>query len=255
MHFTLRLLLFFFVVAMALPSCVSKKDFDALQAEKGKMAESLAASQKKVQELDAKITSLEAEMESEKTRLNGEIASLKSDLNATQSELAAAKKAAAEKDAQVAEMKKQIKDAFAIAGDLEVEEINGNVVVKLASPVNYRSGSTRINKDGREAIDQLAETLKNNPNMHVLVEGYTDDEQLIEGAAYKDNWDLSVARAMKVVRRLIKKGVGPEQLAVSGKGENEPVAPNDSDENKAKNRRTEVQAAPNTGTIYKIGGE
>jgi chemotaxis protein MotB len=254
MHFTLRLLFFCSVIALALPSCVSKKKFDELLTEKGAIAESLAESQAKVQMLEEKIAQLESDMEAQKKELEGKIAAMQSDLNAAKADAAAAKEATAAKEAELASLKKDIQSAFAIPGDMTVTDQNGELVVTLASPVNYRSGSTRLNKEAREAIDNLAETLKNNPNMSILVEGHTDDDALVAGASYQDNWDLSVARAMKVVKRLVKAGVDPAQLSVAGAGEYEPVGDNETPEGKAKNRRTDVQPNPKTGTLFKLGG-
>ncbi len=251
---TLRLLFLSAVVALVLPSCVSKKKFDQLMEEKGALAESLAQSQEQVKNLEERVAALESELESEKARLNGEIEGLKGQLSSAQADLAAAQKAAAEKDAELARIKKEIKEAFSIPGDLNVENRDGQLYAVLANPVQYRSGSTRINKEGREALKQLAETLKNNPNLHVLIEGHTDNVPVKEGAAYRDNWDLSVARAMGVVRTLIKEGVNPEQVAVAGRGEFQPKADNSTEEGKAQNRRTEVKPSPATGKIFQLGG-
>ena len=100
-------------------------------------------------------------------------------------------------------------------------------------------------------MDALAETLKNNPNLTILVEGHTDDDQMVAGASYTDNWDLSVARATSVVRRLIRSGVNAAQLSVVGRGETAPVASNDNDEGKAQNRRTAIKADPNLVELLK----
>lgn len=254
MHFTLRFLFFCSVIALALPSCVSKKKFDELLTEKGAIAESLAESQAKVQMLEEKIAQLESDMEAQKKELEGKIAAMQSDVDAAKADAANARATAAAKEAELASLKKDIQSAFAIPGDMTVTDQNGDLVVTLSSPVNYRSGSTRINKEARTAIDNLAETLKNNPNMHILVEGHTDDDQLVGGASYKDNWDLSVGRAMKVVKRLVKAGVNPSQLSVAGKGEFDPVGDNETKEGKAQNRRTDVKPSAKTGSLFKLGG-
>ena len=169
----------------------------------------------------------------------------------SKTELAAAKAAVTAKEAEIASVKKQVKDAFAVTGDLSLTEKAGAMVVTLDSPVNYNSGSTRLNKEAREAIDNLAETMKNNPNMALLIEGHTDDKKFVSNG--RDNWDLSVDRAMKVVRRLVKKGVNPSQLAVAGRGDSQPAAANDTKEGRAENRRTMVKPNVDTGELYKIG--
>lgn len=254
MHFTLRLLFFCSVIALALPSCVSKKKFQELMDEKGAIAESLAESQAKVQMLEEKVAQLESDMEAQKKELEGKIAGMQNDLDAAKAEAASARKAAEAKEAELAALKKDVQAAFALPSDLAVTEQNGDLVVTLASPVHYKSGSTRLSKEAREAIDNLAETLKSNPNMHLLVEGNTDDDQLVEGAPYKDNWELSVARAMKVVKRLVKAGVDPAQLTVAGKGEFNPIGDNETPEGKAQNRRTDVKPSAKTAPLYKLGG-
>lgn len=251
MQFTLRLLLLCMVVSFALPSCVSKKKFDELMSEKASIAESLASSQKKVTELEEKIAQLEADMAAQKTEFEGRISSLEGELSTAKSGLEAAKAQVTAKETEIAEMKKSVKEAFAVTGDLTLKEENGAMVVALTPDVNYRSGSSRLDKEARESIDNLAEKMKNNPNMSLLIEGHTDDKKFV--SAGRDNWDLSVDRAMKVVRRLVKKGVNPNQLAVVGRGETEPAASNETEEGRSQNRRTEVKPNVNTGALYKIG--
>jgi len=220
--------------------------------EKGALAESLAASQKKVQELDEKISQLESDMAAQKTEFEGRISTLEGELSTAKTELEAAKSQVAAKEAEVVAVKKQVKDAFAVTGNLGLTEKNGAMVVTLDNPVNYSSGSTRLNKDARNAIDNLAETMKNNPSMMLLIEGHTDDKKFASGG--RDNWNLSVDRAMKVVRRLVKKGVNPAQLSVAGRGDSVPATSNETKEGRAENRRTVVKPNINTGELYKIGG-
>lgn len=248
---TLRFFLLFFAATFMMSSCVSKKKFEELMNEKGALAESLAASQKKVQELDEKIAQLESDMAAQKSDFEGRITSLEGDLATAKSESAAAKAALSAKEAEVAAVKKQVKDAFAVTGNLGLTEKNGSMVVSLESPVNYGSGSARLNKDARMAIDNLAETMKNNPNMSLLIEGHTDDKKFVSGG--RDNWDLSVDRAMKVVKRLVKKGVNPAQLTVAGRGDADPAASNETKEGRSENRRAVVKPSVNTGELYKIG--
>jgi chemotaxis protein MotB len=67
-----------------------------------------------------------------------------------------------------------------------------------------------------------------------------------------DNWDLSVMRATSIARILIKGGVAAQQITASGKGEFSPLAPNDTPQNKQKNRRTEIIITPNLDELFKI---
>jgi len=100
----------------------------------------------------------------------------------------------------------------------------------------------------------LANMLKGNPSVALIIEGHTDDKQILDGKAYKDNWDLSVARATEVIRALINMGVNPDQLIASGRGENMPVADNETADGRALNRRTEAILVPNIGKLYKLKG-
>ncbi|MAT54721.1 MAG: flagellar motor protein MotB [Saprospirales bacterium] len=252
MNLTLRLLAITLISTLALSSCVSKKKFDQLMDEKNSLASSLSESQEKVKMLEEKVTSLEAEMEAEKNRLNGEIAGIKADLDATKKQLSDAKAALAAKENEIAEIKKTVKDAFGVSGDVAVQEVNGDMYVTLSEAVHYRSGSARLNRSARKAVDDLAELMKNNPNMHLLIEGHTDSDKFPADTGM-DNWQLSVNRAMAVVKRLIRKGVEPARLTVAGRADTDPVAPNDSREGKAENRRTMAKPSPKTGKIFKIG--
>ncbi len=252
MNFTLRLLAILMVASLTLTSCVSKKKFKQLEDEKTALASTLAQSQEKVNMLEGKVSALESDMEKEKTRLNGEIATIKKDLESAKGELATAKSAVAAKEAEIAKIKKDVKDAFGLSGDVAVTEKNGEMYVTLENPVEYGSGSTRLNRDARKAVESLAKTMKNNPNMRLLIEGHADAQKYPSGSGM-DNWQLSVNRAMVVVKRLIRQGVKPEQLTVAGRGDTAPVGDNKTREGRADNRRTEAKPNPATGKIYNIG--
>lgn len=239
------------VLMVVLPSCVSKKKFDSLMDEKSQLAQSLAETQEKVKMLEGELASLSEQLEAEKARLNGEISNLKSELDASKKAAAEAQKMAQAKEAELAQLRQTIKDAIGATGAFDLSVRGDQLMVVTATPISYRSGSTRVSKEGREAIKNLAEVLKNNPDIKVLVEGHTDDVPLKEGAPWRDNWELSTARAMRVVRMLIKQGVNPAQVAAVSKGEYDPAVEGKDEEARAKNRRTEFVPAAKTGTLYK----
>lgn len=251
MNLTLRLLVVLMVAAVALPSCVSKKKFQQLMDEKSALANSLAESQKQINNLEGQVSTLQSDMASQKSKFESDINGLRKDVDAAKMDADKARKAAADKDAELARIKKEIKDAFGLGSDVAVTNQNGEMVVTLAEPVNYKSGSSKLNRQSRKSVEALATSLKNNPSMHLLIEGHADADKY-PGNGY-NNWDLSVDRAMNVVKRLIKLGVKPEQLTVAGRGDTAPAAPNDNKANKAKNRRTEAKPSPKTGPIYQIG--
>ena len=100
------------------------------------------------------------------------------------------------------------------------------VEVEIRNDVLFASGSATLNPDAERVLSQLAETLTGFGNS-IRVEGHTDDVP-IQGGLYRDNWDLSAARAGAVVRVLVAKGLDPSRFAVLGFGEHRPLQPNDS---------------------------
>ncbi len=255
MRQTLNLLLFALLISAVLPSCVSKKKFTELQSEKDALAQSLAATQEKVKMLETNVSDLEASLESEKNRLNGEISKLQSDLASAKTDADNAKKMAADKEAQLKKLQTEVDGVFAAYNNsgLTVNVEDGKLMIATSEPINYRSGSARVRGTQLEAVKALAGILKNNPDVKVLIEGHTDNAKMVQGARYADNWDLSLARAANVVRKLIKEGVNPAQLSAAGKGEYIPATSGDQDskEVRTKNRRTEVLATPSVGSLFK----
>jgi len=90
-----------------------------------------------------------------------------------------------------------------------------------------------------EVLDLVAQQVKDRPN-HIRVEGHTDDRP-ISTAIFPSNWELSSARATSVVRYLSDShGIAPDRISALGYGEYRPIKPNNSVENRAKNRRVDV---------------
>ncbi len=136
--------------------------------------------------------------------------------------------------------------------ELSVEVKNGKVYVSMSDKLLFRSGSAAIEDKGKEAIKVLAEVLKKNPDIDILVEGHTDNVP-IRTAVYRDNWDLSVARATSIVRILTDDyNIKPTRLTASGRGEFSPRASNETAEGKAMNRRTEIILSPKLEEIMQL---
>ncbi len=130
------------------------------------------------------------------------------------------------------------------ADDLSVEIKNGKVYVSMSDKLLFRSGKADIEDEGKKALNVLAEVLNKNPEIDILIEGHTDNVP-IRTALYKDNWDLSVARATSIVRILSEDyKVASQRLTAAGKGEFVPRASNETTEGKARNRRTEIILSP-----------
>ncbi|MBX2871476.1 MAG: OmpA family protein [Saprospiraceae bacterium] len=233
----------------AFQSCVSKKKYDELEAAKAATDQALAETQAQVKTLSEEKDALAAEMESEKTRLNGEISSIKSDLDATKSQVAQVEEKLQMTEKELTALKEQIDGVFnAYSGSgMSLEDRDGRLYVVTGSELRYNSGSSRLSKEEREAVDALAEVLKSTPAAKIMIEGHTDNVPFKAGMG--DNWDLSYRRAKAVVTRLIKKGVDPAQLSIAGRGDSMPTADNGTSDGKAANRRTDIVPNPDLGTL------
>jgi len=128
---------------------------------------------------------------------------------------------------------------------------NGKVYVSMTDKLLFKSGSDVVEAKGVDALKRLADVLSQNNNIDVLVEGHTDSIP-IKTAKFKDNWDLSTARATNIVRLLITDGVDPLRLTSSGRAEFEPVASNATPEGRAKNRRTDIILSPKLEELFNI---
>ena len=112
-------------------------------------------------------------------------------------------------------------------------------------------GSAEIRKKGIEALSTVAEFLQKQKDKIIRIEGHTDN-QPIKGnllGRYPTNWELSVARAVAVVKYLESKNISPKRLSATGYSFYRPVASNDTEEGRAKNRRTDILLSnppPNT---------
>ncbi|HAH25415.1 MAG TPA: flagellar motor protein MotB [Prolixibacteraceae bacterium] len=138
------------------------------------------------------------------------------------------------------------------ADELSVEMKNGKVYVSMTDKLLFKSGSAAVEDKGKQAIRKLSEVLNKNGDIDIAIEGHTDNVP-IKTSLYKDNWDLSVARATTIVRMLNEEyKVDPKRLTASGKGEYFPVASNEDNDGRAKNRRTEIVLSPKLDELFKM---
>jgi chemotaxis protein MotB len=161
----------------------------------------------------------------------------------------------ANKDKAVQELRARISNALLNfkENDISVKVKNGKVYVSLAEQLLFGSGSIEVDAKGVTALQQLAKAIKDQRDIHIMVEGHTDNVPVSKKSLYmNDNWDLSVMRATSITKILVKAGVTPQQVTASGKGEFSPLASNDTPQNKQKNRRTEIIITPNLDELFKI---
>jgi chemotaxis protein MotB len=117
------------------------------------------------------------------------------------------------------------------------------MVIQMSNAILFDPGKTKVKPDGKEALASLSDVLQTVPERTFLVAGHTDNVP-IKVSGFESNWDLSVARAMQVLRFLQDAGVAPDKLAAAGFGEYDPIASNDTEEGRALNRRTEIVLMP-----------
>jgi chemotaxis protein MotB len=138
------------------------------------------------------------------------------------------------------------------ADELSVYIKDGNVYVSLEEKLLFKSGSDVVDPKGKEALKSLAQVLNSTKDITVEIEGHTDNIP-IKTQLFKDNWDLSTARATSIVRFLTKdNGFDASRITASGRGEFHPVKANDTAEGRAGNRRTEVILSPDMKELFKL---
>lgn len=136
---------------------------------------------------------------------------------------------------------------------LTVENRNGKVYVSLENSLLFKSASWNIDKNGEEALNQLAEVLASQSDIDVLIEGHTDNVPYSSQGAVKDNWDLSVMRATSIVKILMQtKGISPERITAAGRSEYLPIASNDNRSGRAQNRRIDIILTPNLEALNQL---
>lgn len=204
-------------------------------SEKAAMDERLARSQ-------------EALWEQERQLQRGEAAAAPQQYNAESSRLdpattspsGAASQDAAQQQALVS-LQSQLKQALRDipAADLTVTAQKSQLSLSLSQHLLFGKGSTQVDARGVKALEQLAAALLQYPELEVTVIGHTDDQ-----GAVTANWDLSVQRATAVVKLLGINGVPPHRITAAGQGMHRPVVPNASEENRNRNRRTEILLSP-----------
>lgn len=128
--------------------------------------------------------------------------------------------------------------------EVDVQVLKGVVYISLADNMLYKSGSYEINDRAAETLSKIAKIITDYKDYDVLVEGNTDNVP-ISRENIRNNWDLSCLRASSVVQYLQKHyGVDPKRLTAGGRGEYNPIATNNNEVGKQRNRRTQIIITP-----------
>jgi chemotaxis protein MotB len=207
-----------------------------------KKAKEAAANDTKAQEASAKAAACDqkvAEMEKELAA----VTQARNELQVKAANLSQQKVELEKKSQQYEQLAGQLQGQIK-AGQIEISELRGKMLVKLKDKILFPSGSAKLSKEGSKTLDVVAGVFKDMQGKNVVVAGYTDNIPVASSGAYKDNWELSTARAIAVVRYLQSKGVPPALLGAAGFSEFRPVAANDTPDNRGQNRRIEIALTP-----------
>ncbi len=139
--------------------------------------------------------------------------------------------------------------------EVDVQVLKGVVYISLADDMLYKSGSYEINSRAAETLSKIAKIIKDYKDYDVLIEGNTDNVP-IKRENIRNNWDLSALRASSVVQALQNDyGVDPKRLTAGGRGEYNPIADNDTEVGKQRNRRTQIIITPKLDEFMDLIGQ
>lgn len=162
----------------------------------------------------------------------------------------------AEKEKAVQQLRNAVNNALLgfKEKDLSVQIKNGKVYVSLSDQLLFKSGKfTLESNQGIAVIKKLAQVLKNNPDINIMVEGHTDDVPVAAGTQnIRDNWDLSALRATSIANQLVAEGVAGHRIIASGRSKYLPIENAKTPEARQKNRRTEIILTPKLDELFQI---
>jgi len=139
--------------------------------------------------------------------------------------------------------------------DVDVQVLKGVVYISLSDNMLYKSGSYEISDKSGQTLNKIAKIIKDYKDYDVLIEGNTDAVP-ITMPNIRNNWDLSALRASSVVQALqTTYAVDPKRLTAGGRGEYNPIASNDTDAGKTKNRRTQIIITPKLDQFMDLIGK
>ncbi|MBR9913816.1 MAG: OmpA family protein [Algicola sp.] len=258
--------------ALFLTACVSKKKYVALQEDNGELKSELTKTKVENEELEAKFAKIQERVDNYNSKIN----ELTEDNNAKLVSVDGVVISEDQKEAMRESLKnvppaymataKTLKDSMNLALQFnlkssmdnieEDEDIAVNieetvVMISISDKMLFDFGSYKVSNKANDILQKIADVINSEESLDVMVEGHTDNKLMKNSAAVKDNWDLSVLRATSVVKKLQNDfDVAPEQLIAAGRSFYQPLAANDTDENRAKNRRTRIVILPNIDKFF-----
>ena len=266
---------------LMLTSCASKKDLANCQTENKTLTESLQSAKEDLAAKNARIASLEEQQRGMQQMLKAAEAKYaklqesldKSLTNASQNNISIEKLVD-----QINESNQYIRHLVEVKSksdslnmvltnnltrslskeemkEVDVQVLKGVVYISLADNMLYKSGSYEINSRAAQTLSKIAKIIKDYKDYDVLIEGNTDNVP-ISKPNIRNNWDLSALRASSVVQALQNDyGVDPKRLTAGGRGEYNPIATNDTEVGKQRNRRTQIIITPKLDEFMDLIGE
>lgn len=250
-------ILFVLAIVASTTGCVARKKFDAEVAARTSAEERSSRCNKDLAAANSTIADLRSTVSADEAKNREQEAALKkraADLDARERAITDLRARLQARDKAMADMKDKLKNALNQfpASDLSIELRDGKVYIAISDKMLFKSGSDKVEPLGKDALHRVAEVMSVYTDMDLIIEGHTDNVP-IKTARYKDNWDLSVARATSVVRILtVEYGLSPTKVTPSGRGEFFPKASNETAEGKSMNRRTEIIIAPKLDEIQQL---
>jgi len=213
-----RLQLFSLGVLILITGCVSSSKYRQETERANRLAAQLAQMTQENQSLSQQLKATQEAKEAEVNRVKGTYEQL---VGGLQNELA--------------------------AGQVKITQLAGKLSVNLVEKILFGSGQARLKSEGEAVLDRVGAVLKQVQDKDIRIEGHTDNVPIGKGlqSKFASNWELSSARATAVARYLTQHaGIDPQRLIAAGYGEYRPIAPNDTDEHRAENRRIEIVLVP-----------
>ncbi|OUR97692.1 hypothetical protein A9Q86_15885 [Flavobacteriales bacterium 33_180_T64] len=271
-----KLMLLSVVGMFILTSCVSKKDFMALEEKHKNTQDLLNTATVKLNSCISDKAAAVARLDAMKDQL-ADLRKSNQDLIDTKGNLTTLTQKGAEnleksleslkeKDLKISRLQDALtkKDSVTLAivtslkkavgindPDIEVNVEKGVVFISIADKLLFKSGSYNVTSKAKNVLAKVAKVIQSKPDFEAMIEGHTDNRSYSKGVLV-DNWDLSVKRSTSIIRVLQELGVNPSQLIAAGRSSYVPLEDNETAENRSKNRRTRVVVLPKIDQFYEM---
>lgn len=124
---------------------------------------------------------------------------------------------------------------------------NGVITLRVPSDVMFAPGQVELSEAGKVVMRDLKDLLIKHADQKINIRGFTDDVLPSGNSRFKDNWEISAMRSVNVLRFIMSMGIQANRLTATGLADLEPLFPNNSTENRARNRRIEIALEKRVG--------